>query len=109
MQYRQGRKVFQEYLGKEEPIEFEKAIERSKRLENELKQVREALKLLRQKVTPDSLEPIKEILQILSDQGLWEQGVELIGSWCFKIYQEYLGVESFPLRTEDIASYMLIV
>lgn len=27
---------------------------------------------------------------------------ELIGSWCFKLYQKYLGAKDFPLRTIDI-------
>ena len=30
------------------------------------------------------------------------RGVELIGSWCFKFYQKYLGVKEYPLRTIDI-------
>jgi len=28
--------------------------------------------------------------------------VELIGSWCFYLYQQKLGAPSFPLRTQDI-------
>jgi hypothetical protein len=33
---------------------------------------------------------IKEILKVFADNGLFEEGVELIGSWCFKLYQDYL-------------------
>lgn len=28
--------------------------------------------------------------------------MELIGSWCFQLYQKHLGAKSFPLRTQDI-------
>ena len=45
---------------------------------------------------------IGKILGVFADNNLFEEGVELIGSWCFKLYQKHLGVESFPLRTPDI-------
>lgn len=48
------------------------------------------------------IEIIKKILKVFSDNGLFDEGVELIGSWCFKLYQKHLGVRSFPLRTPDI-------
>jgi hypothetical protein len=45
---------------------------------------------------------ISKILAVFADNNLFEEGVELIGSWCFKLYQKHLGVENFPLRTPDI-------
>ncbi|MDP2922483.1 MAG: GSU2403 family nucleotidyltransferase fold protein [Candidatus Omnitrophota bacterium] len=47
-------------------------------------------------------EVINKILRVFSDNGLFEEGVELIGSWCFHLYQKHLGAKSFPLRTQDI-------
>lgn len=44
----------------------------------------------------------RKILAVFDKHGLFEEGVELIGSWCFYLYQKKLGVEFFPLRTVDI-------
>ena len=43
-----------------------------------------------------------DIIRVLSDNNLFDEGVELIGSWCFQLYQKHLGAKSFPLRTQDI-------
>jgi len=45
---------------------------------------------------------IKKILQVFANNDLFDEGVELIGSWCFQLYQKQLGARSFPLRTQDI-------
>ncbi len=45
---------------------------------------------------------IGRILKVFVDNHLFEEGVELIGSWCFQLYQKHLGAQSFPLRTQDI-------
>jgi hypothetical protein len=45
---------------------------------------------------------IKSILKVFADNNLFNEGVELIGSWCFQLYQKHLGARSFPLRTQDI-------
>ena len=45
---------------------------------------------------------IQRIFQALGDQGLWEEGLEVVGSWCFKIYQNYCGVEYYPDRSLDV-------
>ena len=45
---------------------------------------------------------IQEILKVFADNNLFDEGVELIGSWCFQLYQKHLGAKSFPLRTQDI-------
>ena len=33
--------------------------------------------------------------------GLWNEGLMLIGSWCFNVYVQVFGVDFFPLRTMD--------
>ena len=48
------------------------------------------------------VEIVQKILKVFADNGLFDEGVELIGSWCFKLYQKHLGVEKFPLTTPDI-------
>lgn len=48
------------------------------------------------------LDIIIKILKVFADNGLWNEGVELIGSWCFALYQEHLGVRKYPFRTPDI-------
>ena len=45
---------------------------------------------------------VEKILKVFSDNNLFEEGIELIGSWCFRLYQRHLGVKKFPLRTPDI-------
>jgi hypothetical protein len=45
---------------------------------------------------------IERILKVFAENGLFNEGIELIGSWCFHLYQKHLGVKSFPLRTQDI-------
>lgn len=45
---------------------------------------------------------IERILKVFADNHLFNEGIELIGSWCFYLYQKHLGAKSFPLRTQDI-------
>jgi hypothetical protein len=45
---------------------------------------------------------IGKILKVFSDHNLFDEGVELIGSWCFQMYQAHLGAKKFPLRTQDV-------
>jgi len=44
----------------------------------------------------------EKILKVFADNNLFNEGVELIGSWCFQLYQKHLGAINFPLRTQDI-------
>ncbi len=44
----------------------------------------------------------KAILEAFDKVGLWHDGVELIGSWSFLMYQRHMGVRPLPLRTLDI-------
>jgi len=45
---------------------------------------------------------VADILKVFADNNLFNEGIELIGSWCFQLYQKHLGAKSFPLRTIDI-------
>lgn len=44
----------------------------------------------------------ESILQVFEEAGLWKDGVELVGSWSFLLYQRHLGVRELPLRTQDV-------
>ncbi len=48
------------------------------------------------------IENVARILKVFSENNLFDEGVELIGSWCFQLYQKHLGAPQFPLRTQDI-------
>ena len=48
------------------------------------------------------LDLVRRILKVFEQNNLFNEGVELIGSWSFLLYQKYLGVPEFPLRTQDI-------
>lgn len=52
--------------------------------------------------TEDYFPIVQELFQIMADAGLWDEGMTLVGSWCFKVYQNYCGVEFFPERTLDV-------
>ena len=45
---------------------------------------------------------IFKVLKVFADANLFDEGVELVGSWCFWLYQKKLGVNNYPLRTPDI-------
>ncbi len=48
------------------------------------------------------LEIIEEILKVFAKNDLFDEGVELIGSWSFLVYQKYLGAKSLPFVTLDV-------
>jgi len=45
---------------------------------------------------------INRILKVFDENHLWDNGVELVGSWCFLLYTRHFGVKSYPFRTIDI-------
>lgn len=102
LQLRKDGKVVQQYLGKNIPEKILKNLKERKALKKELKDIEDSLKLLRVKTESDFLLPVREILHLLAKAGLWEEGLTLIGSWAFRLYQEHFGVSSFPLRTDDL-------
>jgi len=104
LQYRQGKAVKTDYVGKSIPIDLKEKLAERKRLESELRQVREALKLLRAKGDNEAnlVEPLRSILAKMIKGKMWDSGFEIIGSWCFLLYQRLLPIEKYPLRTQDL-------
>ena len=45
---------------------------------------------------------VRRILAVFERHGLWDEGIELIGSWCFYLYQRHLGAKPYPFKTQDI-------
>ncbi len=45
---------------------------------------------------------LADILRVFHTHNLFHEGVELIGSWCFNLYQKHLGVKKYPFRTLDV-------
>lgn len=83
---------------------IESRIHKTKKDLDELKDVRHALKRLRVKNMhhEDFTQHIKDLFQLMENEGLWDEGLQLVGSWCFKVYQNFFGVEHYPERTIDI-------
>jgi len=48
------------------------------------------------------LEHIHRIIRVFAENGLFNEGVEVIGSWCFHMYQKHFGVEEYPFTTQDV-------
>ena len=80
------------------------ARERPDRLD-EFKTIKTALKQLGVKKVAFQKKGYPDIFVNLVNEfgkvGLWDEGLMLIGSWCFNVYVQALGVEFFPLRTMD--------
>jgi hypothetical protein len=104
LQYRKNQAVKTDYIGKEVPASLRDSLAERKRLQKELGRVREGLRLLRSGRTPetDLTEPLLAILRELTEKGLWDAGLEIIGSWCFLLYQRHLPMKKYPMRTEDL-------
>ena len=104
LQFRKGEKVVDTYLGKTIPDDIQHQLAQRDKLEKELKKVREALSMLNHKAdgATDLLPTVKRILEKLTAMNLWESGIEIIGSWCFLLYQRYLPLDRYPLRTQDL-------
>jgi hypothetical protein len=104
LQYRQGKSVKSDYIGKIVPPDLREKVAERKRLEKELGQVRDALKLLKAKADNETnlVEPLRSILARLTREKLWDSGFEIIGSWCFLLYQRLLPIEKYPLKTQDL-------
>ncbi len=108
-QYAGGNRRREMYLGRaHEPLveAVRSRQQRRPKLIHDLSLAKKALVLLGHKeaqVNTADLDPVlKELIAAFDEEGLWEAGLELVGSWCFKVYQNYFGVEFFPFRTMDI-------
>mgnify|MGYP006276220765 CR=1 FL=1 len=100
-------KKFDEYIGPHESYESSHAelyIRKTKKFLDELKEARHALKRLGAKgmSQEDFTQHIKDLFALMEKEGLWDEGLQLVGSWCFKVYQNFFGVEHYPERTIDI-------
>jgi hypothetical protein len=42
-----------------------------------------------------------DLLEAFGKAGLWEEGLALIGSWCFNVYTQVFDVDFYPIRTMD--------
>lgn len=104
LHYRKGGATKSDYLGKKVPAELRELLEERVRLENELRRIREGLRLLRSRpvAEADLSEPIRSILKKMTEEKLWESGLEIIGTWCFLLYQRHLPMDKYPLKTEDL-------
>jgi len=78
--------------------------ERKQRLE-ELKAVKAALRQLGVKKMElqerGYHQMFTALLEAFGKAGLWDEGLMLIGSWCFNVYAQAFDVEYYPLRTMD--------
>jgi len=106
---REGNKISDIYLGRADEAmvrRLQEGFERKKVLKREITIARKSLRMLGVRSAmidrDDFIDPIRRVFQELDMLGLWEAGLELVGSWCFKVYQNYLGVEQYPLRTLDV-------
>jgi len=83
---------------------YQGLIEQRKKDIQALRQTKYALKRLRDRSMHHEDYPyiVKELFQLMDKEGLWVECLELIGSWCFKIYQNHFGVEYYPERTVDV-------
>jgi hypothetical protein len=106
---RKGQGFEDVYLGNEgDPVvkKIAEEIKNRQRLIRELRSTKNSLKILKankmSRALKDFIEPLRKLLAEMMRLGFFEAGIELIGSYCFKVYQSHFGVEWFPLRTVDI-------
>lgn len=103
LQYRKGRSVKTDYLGKAVRADLRAKLAERKRLEKELALIREKLKLLRtRREDADLVDPLLSILRALTKERAWDSGLEIIGSWCFLLYQKHFPMERYALKTDDL-------
>lgn len=106
---RAGKKFEDIYLGSEGDPAVQRIVEKiknRKRLILELRSTKAALKLLKvgnmSRALKDFTEPLRKLFAEMERLGFFAAGIELVGSYCFKVYQSHFGVEMFPLRTVDV-------
>lgn len=102
------RKYEDVYLGPSENRETNilvKFVDQRKNRLGELKAVRKALNSLGVKRMEFREEGYNDqfisLIEAFGEAGLWEEGMILIGSWCFSVYIQTFDVEYYPLRTMD--------
>lgn len=53
-------------------------------------------------INENYLPSLRDLFERFEQNGLWDEGLQIIGSWCFIIYQNNFGVEFYPERTLDV-------
>lgn len=48
------------------------------------------------------IDQLRKILKVFERHKLWDEGAQLIGSWCFYFYQRHYKLENYPLKTQDV-------
>ncbi|HYA42260.1 MAG TPA: hypothetical protein VEF34_13210 [Syntrophobacteraceae bacterium] len=106
---RSGNKIKDVYLGKLSSYSLktiQDQLKKRKQLLNEIAIARNSLKTIgvskHMIENQDFSEIIQNLFRKMGECGLWDFGLELVGSWCFKVYQNYMGVEFYPFTTIDV-------
>lgn len=107
---RNGQFVRAEYVGKQSGAAAKAAVALDKRrrvVKRELKETITDLKRLRMNKAlskHDYVEVLTRLYAEFTRHGLWEYGVELIGTWCFRVYAEKFRLNVNPelTRTLDV-------
>ena len=102
----QGNKV-EIYIGPEGTSQAYHAAKMLQKMQwtiEELKRSRHALRRLKvaSMDQEDFSQQIYELFHLMDKEGLWDEGLQLVGSWCFKVYQHCFHVHYFPERTIDV-------
>jgi hypothetical protein len=103
-----GKGYVDAYIGQAGNKEVESCLgfirERRKRLED-LRNIKNSLGLLgvrkvelKERAYPQIL---LELFETFGRANLWEEGLALIGSWCFSVYNQVFEVDFYPIRTLD--------
>lgn len=106
-QKRNGVTVGDEYIGKENDPYVAVLLQHwdyRQKLIEEFRDVNQQLRVLheRSKLKLEFTDEIRRMLKALSESGAFNDGLEIVGSWCYRIYQTTIGVEQYPLRTNDM-------
>ena len=104
LKYRKGKEIIEEYLGKTIPEGLIEGLRKRKQIEKELKKIRETIEFLKYKKEKSIalIKPLEDFFKMMTSKNLWDEGIEIIGAWCFAIYQKYLPIRQYPLKTQDI-------
>lgn len=69
----------------------------------ESKSAMKELQIDRSEINNENYLPsLRALFELFDQNGLWDEGLQIIGSWCFIIYQNNFGVEFYPERTLDV-------
>lgn len=96
------------YIGPEHalPPDFMRAMADRPQLKRAKREYAETLRVLgRRDVLAENKDfpgILKDVWSLLGEMGLWKEGLVLVGSWCFNVYQHYFDVEFFPFTTRDV-------